>query len=598
VPTGWNADGSQVTLVSRRETDHGRSGQWYQVSLDGGAPVKQMDARVFRGSLSANGKQLAYIAFGSGYNGLFGGTAGWKGYRGGTTPAIQVLDLEKPALVTVEGARATNFNPLWLDGQLYFLSDREEKTFNLYHYDPLSQDIRKISSEQGWDILSAAGHGNHIVYTAGGRLKELDVKSGALRSLEINISPDLPQTRPQWKDASGNIQALDFSATGKRVAITARGEVFTVPVEHGSTRNITNSGTLREYSALWSPLGTELAYITESLEGQSLHIVDQLGAAKAKPVQLGPHFYELLEWVNDDRPRIVYADNHLGLHVLDIKSGKHSKIATAARRTDFATAVSSDGAWLAYTLEIANNNRQLVLHNFDSGKQTTLAGAGADADSPAFSPDGKFLYFAASTNSGPLKVGLNMSTQERPFRAGLYALVLAADGDSPLAPRPGDEDGSKDDSEDEDDKKAETPATRIDFADLSLRIVPLPGGLRNYGNLEVAEDGNLYYLQYVQPGSSEDAPGEDSEEANSLWRFDFEEREASLVLEDVSAFALSSDGKQILLSHADASLSTAELDEELEPEPLSLDGLRVHVSPREEWAQIFDETWRMEQEYF
>jgi tricorn protease len=598
VPTGWSADGRQVTLVSARETDHGRSGQWYQLSLDGGLPIKRMDARVYRGSLNANDKKLAFIAFGAGYNGLFGGTAGWKGYRGGTTPAIQILDLEKPALVTVDGAAATNFNPLWLGEQLYFLSDRQEETFNLYQYDPGSQEIRRVSSEQNWDILSAAGHENHIVYAAGGRLKELNLKSGALRELKINIAPDLPQTRPQWKDASGNIQSLDFSTTGKRVAITARGEVFTVPVEHGSTRNITNTGARREYSALWSPQGTELAYISESLEGQSLHIADQAGVAKTQPIPLGPHFYELLEWVNGDRSRIVYADNHLGLHVLDIKSGKHTKIATATRRSDFATAVSADGQWLAYTLEIANSQRQLVLRNFDSGMETTLAGAGADADSPAFSPDGKYLYFAASTNAGPLKFGLNMSTQERPFRAGLYALVLAADGESPLAPRAGDETGKKVGPEDEKDKTAGVATTRIDFKNLSQRIVPLPGALRNYGNLEVAGDGRLYYLQYVQPGASKDAPGENSEEGNSLWRFDFEEREASQILEDVSAFALSSDGKQILLSHADASLSTAELGDELEPEPLQLDGLRLRVSPRQEWSQIFDETWRMEQEYF
>ncbi|MEQ8205455.1 MAG: PDZ domain-containing protein, partial [Woeseia sp.] len=34
------------------------------------------------------------------------------------------------------------------------------------------------------------------------------------------------------------------------------------------------------------------------------------------------------------------------------------------------------------------------------------------------------------------------------------------------------------------------------------------------------------------------------------------------------------------------------------PLPLKLDGLTLHIDPRIEWAQIFDEAWRMEKDYF
>ncbi|MCZ6829262.1 MAG: PDZ domain-containing protein, partial [Gammaproteobacteria bacterium] len=509
-----------------------------------------------------------------------------------------IMDLKKQTLTTVAGAGATNFNPLWLGDQLYFLSDRDEVTFNLFHYEPGSQQIRKLTDEQEWDIRAAAGHGSNIVYAAGGRLKELDLDTGKVRELNISIAPDLPQTRTQWKDAGGNIQHIDFSTTGKRVAITARGEVFTVPVEDGSSRNLTASGKRREYSALWSPEGSEIAYITESLQGQSLVIVDQQGGAELKEFPLGPHFYTLLEWSGGERQRIVYEDNHLGLHVLDIKSGKSSIIATASRRQSSATAVSRDGGWLAYTLAQANYQRDLVLYNFNTDKHSAVAQGNVDVDSPAFSPDGKYLYFAASTNAGPLKVGLNMSTQERPFRAGLYALVLSADGESPLSPRTGDEGGEDAEDAEEDEADDSVPATRIDLKGLPERVVALPVALRNYHDLAVGNDGMLYYLQFVQAGASVEPPGDNARDGNSLWRFDFEERSASQLLEDVSAFAISADGKQVLLSHADHSLSTAELGETLEPEPLALDGLRLRVDPRAEWALIFDETWRMQQEYF
>ena len=91
------------------------------------------------------------------------------------------------------------------------------------------------------------------------------------------------------------------------------------------------------------------------------------------------------------------------------------------------------------------------------------------------------------------------------------------------------------------------------------------------------EDGALYYLQFVQAGTSVEAPGGNSEDGNSLWRFDFEERAPEQLLDDVSGLAISSDGKQLLLGRADGSLATAELGSDLEPEPLVLDGLRLRV---------------------
>ena len=364
VPTGWTADGSAVTFVSRRETDHGRSSQLYHANMNGGLPTKQMDARIYRGVYDSSDSQLAFIAHGSGYNGLFGGSSGWKGYRGGTVPPVQIMDLDAQTVTTVAGADSTNFNPLWLNGQLYFVSDRENDIYNLYHYDPASKAINKVSNERVWDIRAASGAGSTIVYESGGRLKSLDLGSGQASEISIHINPDLPQLRRQWKDASKTIQWTDISPSGKRAIITARGEVFTVPVEDGATRNISSSGTTREYSGTWSPKGDQLAYITESDNGQSLVIKDQTGKGKATQYELGPNFYRLLAWGGGDTSRIVFQDNHLSVFSIQTATGKIDKIATGARRDSIEVSISPDGEWLAYTLEQPHYNRDLVLLHF------------------------------------------------------------------------------------------------------------------------------------------------------------------------------------------------------------------------------------------
>ncbi len=626
----WSPDGSAVAVASGRETDHGRSAQLYHASLEGGLPEKQMEARIYRGTYDEGGRHFAYIPFGSGYNGIFGGSSGWKGYRGGTTPAIRIMDLEAQQVTTVPGAGATNLNPVWLDGQLYFLSDREDKVFNLFHYNPSNGSITQLTEEDTWDVRSASGYSSTLVFETAGRIKTLDLQSGDLSEIQISINPDLPQLRTEWKDAGKTIQYFDISPSGKRAILTARGEVFTVPVKDGSTRNITNTGTQREYTAIWSPKGDQLAYIVDSRDGQSLVIEEQRGMGEKTEYELGSYFYYLNEWSGGDTPRISFTDNHLGLYVIDVSDGEITKVGTGARRSPIESSFSPDGNWLIYTQEQPNLFRDLFLMNFETGVRTLVTDGTADIASPVFSPNGEYAYFAASTNSGPLQDGLNMSGMEMPYRAGLYAMVLKADGKSPLYPKSGDEepkdeeeesddtsedeektteeaetddppsesDESEEDEESSESEKEEEKLTEIDLEGLSSRIVALQVPERNYGNLAVSHEGNLLYIQGVQSGSSIEPPGRNSNEDNELVTYDFEEQETKSLFKGLRHFDLSADGKQLLIQKPDSSLVVAEVKDKLEPKNVGLGSVRVRVNPREEWTVIFDEVWRMEHEHF
>ncbi len=600
IPVGWSADGSAVAFSSRRETDHGRSTQLYHVPVDGGAPVKQMEARFFRGQWHQDGQRLAYIDFGPAYNGLYGGTAGWKGYRGGTTPSVRILDIGTETVINIEGERVNDINPFWLGDQVYFISDRENKLLNLFRYDSGSAELDQLTDQSLWDIRWASGHGRQVVFEAGGRLHELDLDSSATQTLDIRINPDLPQLRAGFRDVRSNIQSARLSPNGKRALLTARGEVFSVPVKDGSTRNLTQTDGLREYTALWSPAGDQVAWIVESLEGQTITIADQTGMGDRRNFELGPDFYQLQAWDADNK-RIIYSDNRLTLHVIDLTNGNRRQIARNERQGGFDTALSPDGRWLAYTLRRANYFRDLVIYDFDNDQSHPVSDGMADIAAPAFSPDGQHLYFAASTNSGPLQFGLDMSSQERPYRAGLYALVLAADGDSPLKPISGDENGTDDDksnndkNDDEDSK--DKPASRIEFGGLFARAVPLPVAKGNYGDLQVAADGTLYYMQRTQPGATIELPGDSGARFNQLMQFDFKERKAKTAFTGLQGFDLAAAGKHLLIRRDNGALAVSEVVD-IKPENLDLSDLRIHIDPRREWAQIFDEGWRMQREYF
>ena len=596
IPVGWSADGSAVAFASSRETDHGRSAQLYHVPIEGGAPVRQMAARFFRGQWDEQGRRLAYIDFGPAYNGLYGGTAGWKGYRGGTTPSIRIFDTQAESVLAIEGERVNDLNPLWLDDQVYFLSDREDKRFNLFRFDPETERLEQLTDKALWDIRWASGHDRHIVYEAGGRLHEFDLDSSQTRMLEISINPDLPQLRSEFRNVRGNIQAARLSPNGKRALITARGEVFSVPVKDGSTRNLSNTEGVREYTALWSPAGDRVAWIVETLHGQYLKIVDQTGIGESQRWTLGTDFFQLQAW-DADNDRIFYTDNRLRLHMIDLESGQTREVGRNTRQGGFDLAVSPDGRWLAHTLRQPNYFRDLVIYDLDNHRSHNVTDGMADVASPAFSPDGQYLYFAASTNSGPLQFGLDMSSQERPYRAGLYALVLAADGDSPLEPRTGDEEAAEDDNGNNDGDNDEV-VTRIDFEGLLARKVALPVAKGNYGNLQVSADGNLYYIHRAQAGALVEQPGESMSKHHDLVRFDLEKREAENVLSGLQNFDMAAAGKHLLIQRDGGVLAVAEINADIRPENVDLGDLQMRIDPRAEWSQIFDEGWRMQRDFF
>ncbi|MEM9180868.1 MAG: peptidase S41, partial [Pseudomonadota bacterium] len=442
IAVDWSTNGAEIAFISARQRLNGRSGQLYHVSVDGGLPSLQMQARIFRGTYSDNGRQLAAIPFGPAYNGLYGGSSGWKGYRGGTSPSIQIMDLRRNRVNYIPGSRVNDIEPVWVGNQVYFASDRDAEIFNLHRYDPGSGTITKVSNETVWDIRAVDAFGSDIIYEAGGALKVFDTATGATTQLSITLSPDLPQLQSSWTNVAGQITAADLSMSGKRVLITARGEVFSVPVKDGSTRNISDTSGVREYAGTWSPDGQQLAYIVEADRKQHLIIEDQDGLGETTRFDLGDHFYTLLDW-GGEGDHIIYRDNHLKLFALNTESGDRRQISEDTRRqwgfggTEVST--SPNGEWLAYTREEANFNRNIYLYNFASGRSTQLTDGMADAGAPAFSADGTLLYFTASTNAGPTHVGLDMSTQERPYRAGIYVSVLTEDGLSPLAPKAGDE---------------------------------------------------------------------------------------------------------------------------------------------------------------
>ncbi|MBV1900300.1 MAG: PDZ domain-containing protein, partial [Kordiimonadaceae bacterium] len=349
-----------------------------------------------------------------------------------------------------------------------------------------------------------------------------------------------------------------------------------------------------------------------------LIISDQKGAVE-KTVTLGDADYLLDIWSSDGK-QIIYHDNHLNVFVFDVASGESTLLYKDNARGGISgggisVGFSPDSKWISYTKTGTNLFSNIYLYNADDKSHSRITDGMSHAVSPVFSPDGKYLYFRASTNTGPSHVGLDLSSQERPQRFGLYAAVLAADGKSPLLPKSdeekvtakksdGEKTGEKADSENEetkdsketDKKEAEDTKTVIDIAGLADRIIALPIAEKNYQSLAVAQDGALFFAQVQQPGGSiEPRPRPNTAK---LVRFDFKTAKASTAMDGIQGFSLSADGKKIIVQTPGNKLLVGNAAKSIDAKPVKTAGVKSFITPREEWAQIFDDVWRMEKQYF
>lgn len=617
VVSGWSPDGRRVLFASPREVLNNRSNQLYEVSLDGGYERQVMKAVAYEGAWSADGKQLAYRP----YNAAYAGASGWRQSRGGTTPPVWIMDMASQRWQEIPHVNASDSAPVWAGGEVVFISDRDAEAkgaANLFAFNPATKALRQLTRETQWDVRSVDAIGTTLVYEAGGRIKQIELAGGEPRVLDIQLASVAPQARPQWKDAGKALTSARLSSTGKRVVVSARGEVFTVPVKDGSVRNLTETAGVREKDALWSADGQRIAYISDAPGMRHELVLQAQSGLGAKERFLLPKdaYFTLADW-SPDGNQLVLQDNHLNLYRMSLAAGaqrgKLVKVATDVRRGSVDIAFSPDSRWLAFTGSGDNYFGRIWLHDIATGRNHAVTDGLAHAGTPTFSAKGDYLYFTASINSGPGQVGLDLSTQERPRRAGIYALVLAADGKSPLAPKAGDEDGKKDEKKDEDkkdDKKGADPKKddkpkpepvkpiKLDLDGLADRVVALPVAERNYDSLAVASDGALFYLQRPQPGASNEPPQAEKRATAELWRFDFEERKPKLLRTGIAEYSLSEDHQKLLLTVAGGKLEVGDANDKGDSKPLDLSGLRARVDPKAEWKQIFDEAWWMEREFF
>jgi tricorn protease len=600
---GWTPDGSAVLFRSWRASRSISNPRVFTVPVAGGLATALPMPTSGVARYSPDGKQIVYSP-------KFRDFRDWDRYKGGWAQDLFIYDFASKSAKNITNDVNTDRDPVWIGNAIYFLSDRGPH-LNLYRYDTGSGQTTQLTNYSTDDARWASGdQAGQIVYEVTGALHVYDTRNGKDRALDIAVPSDLVAARASERDVRDHVEDFALSANGKRAAIVARGDVFSVPLEHGVTLDLTRTPGAHEREADWSADGKRVAYVSDE-SGEEEIWTRNADGTDARMLTRGVIGRLYAPRWSPDGKHIAFVDSANRIHLLDATGGNAEKTIAqdaSVNRRDYAWSPGSH--YLAYSLT-DKDTQQSRLFVFDvvAGKATELGREYFDAFSPAFTADGKYLYFLGNREWAPL-----MSQAELDFAANrttqILAYALRPGVADPFAPRndsaAGDDDGKADKHDDKADKKSKSEAAvddRIDFAGIEQRAIRAPIDPDNVGWLAVTRKAILF--------ATGGAPylGRTSVVATKVKAWSFKERKAEDVYTFKSrdaggeggggaALALAGDGATLLLRDGEDFKAIDVSAGKPEAKEVKLDGLFMRVDPKAEYAEIFNDVWRRYRDYF
>ncbi len=600
----WHPDGKRLLFASRREARASRVNQLFLIDKKGGLPQRLPVPYGELASFSPDGNKLAYIT-------KITENYPFKRYRGGLTSDVIVFDLVVNKAERITDNLANDGKPVWAGNKIYFVSDQDaDMRLNIWSYDTQSKASKKVTQFKDFDISYMSAGAKDIVFENGGALYRMDLATEKTEEVKIQVVSDLSVEIPRQRNVERNIENATASPGGTRLVIEARGELFNVPCKEGIVTNLTRSSGSFDQNPAWSPDGTRLAYWSDKSGEYEVYIQDMTKNDPARKLtNRGSGYGYRLYWSPDNK-WLAFIDERNDVNLLNVGTGVVKKIDNYSweighgGRNYYYISWSPDSRWLAYTKGEDNASDAVFVHNVPEGKSNRVTGSYYNTRNPVFSTDGKHLYCLTERDFTSAYSSTGDGTWIYVNNARLAAISLTPQGPDLMQPKNDEVKPEKKEEEKKaDDKKSggtkkddkakaepEKPAVvvNIDFNDIESRMVILPPPAGNLDNI-MAFEGNLTYLRY--PINGADGPP-------SLMVYNLEKREEKQVFEKIDYAVQTADRKNILVrSDGKFGIIKPEPDQKIET-PVPTGDLVMNLNPKEEWRQIFNDTWRRYRDFF
>jgi len=605
---GWSPDGKYIVFSPHRLPWSDRMPRHYIIAATGGMETPLPMPEGSAGMYSPDGTKFVYTPIEREFR-------TWKRYRGGRAQDVWIYDLKANTTQQITNNPATDNQPMWIGANtIYFTSDREGGTLNLYSYDLGTKQTKKVTSHTDYDVLWPSSDRNQIVYEAGGYIYRFDPGTGSDTRVPIHVVGDFRNTVPYFKNVRGNIEDFSLSPTGARALFDARGEVFTAPARNGEIRNLTSTPGTREMSSAWSPDGRWIAYLSDK-EGDEYEIWVRPadGSPGERQVTHGGTSWRFQPLWSPDSKMLAFSDKDHALHIVNVTSGAVTDVDHGEYGDITHYRWAPDSRWLAYTKLNDARFGVIYVYSLPEGKAYALTSGLTDDNEPVFDPKGRYLYFTSNRD-----FNLTFSAFEFNYvytdPTRVYVAVLAADGPALFLPQSDDEKlsagvtpggkpspsleapksedrkpadaGSAPQPDDNAKKGNASPANvKIDVAGFERRVRAIPGSAGNYGNLAAVPAGILYL--------SGRAP------KTSLKLYNIDDRKEETVLDGVRGYDISANGEKLIARSGDEyAIVSAKPGQKFADSVIALDHLEMKIDPRAEWTQEYNDAWRIFRDWF
>ena len=550
----WSPDGKKI--VFRNRTGDGFEGLLWTIGPEGGMPRQIPLPEGGWCSYSPDGSQLAY-------NRVMREFRTWKYYRGGMADDIWIYNPKQGKVTNITNNDAQDIFPMWVGEEIYFASDRD-MTMNLFVYNTRTGATEKVTNFREYDVKFPSTDGKTIVFENGGWLYRLNPATKEYNKIPVTLAAEGVYGRTEYRTLkAADITAVSAAPDGSRVVVTARGEVFDVPVGKGVTRNLTRSSNSNDRGAVWSPDGKWIAWISDATGETELCLYD-VKAGETRQLTDGSDTYiRTLQWAPDSK-HIYYTDRKNRFVEVSPADGKRRTVMECPEAEFRGVDISPDSQWLAYTRPAANEMGIVYLRNIASGKEYPVTERWYNSGSPAFSADGKYLIFTSDRDLSPQysRIEWNYSFQDM---SGAYLALLSSRTPSPLIASDPSVSMEKADAKD----KKEDPAPGIEPEGIGGRIVKLPVKGRSF----YCNEDKLWYLGRGGTRVFDFKSGEDSECCDaSMWPVKGSKK------------ALFRKGGNVFVAGIGPKVSLKE--------KADLSRLATTIDFAQEWAQLYDEVWR------
>ena len=591
----WTPDSKNIVFLSRRNTYNSWFGQLFTVPITGGLPMQLPIPKGGMLTYSPDGNSIAY-------NRIFRNFRTWKRYKGGLAQDVWLYNFAEKKSTRITDYPGTDSDPMWYGHLIYFLSDRgPEERKNIWVYDLNTKQFRQVTQFKNFDIDWPSLGNTGIAFQCGGHLYVMDLPSEQLHKLEVSVPDDGTRTGPRWVDESKYLQLMDtagdtnlaLSPNGKRALLQARGDIWSLPKEHGPSIDLTDTSNAEEEYPAWSPDGKWIAYATDVTGEDELAIrpADGTGSQQILTDFNTGYFYGPTWSPASDK--LAFSDNEHRLWILDVQSRKLTQVAQDKFSEMHDYSWSPDGRWLAYSITGANQMRQIYLYNLADHQATLISSPMNNDLGPVFDPEGKYLYFVSARHENPTfsQSEFNVATLQM---TGVYVTTLTKDEASPFAPR--NDEGTL--SPNQQPKPAEwkpgnSKPIRIDLDGLMARAVPLPIPAANISGL-AATPGHIFYSTTPNQMIAGPLPGTQPE----LHVYDLAKRDDKVLGSGFYGWTLSADGSTVLYNTPDNKLFTLDAKPGAKPIALDTSHMWTEINPVEEWNEMYHMTWRLYRDFF